>query len=153
MKCIKKFQTTLFVYNACQNILPYRKNRLLPATGSNKTKSWELCSVLCRFRTNLRGLVFFYETFLDFIQNIKRFRSEGSSCVSRGRTFLSFVDFFNHFFQQFNWFGRFLTSVERFWGVQEKTYLFLECTVSTEQLIESDIHTDSVSSISQSSIA
>ena len=64
---------------------------------------------------NSQGLILSYETFLDFIRKLKRFRSEGSFRESRKTTFLGFVDLLYHFFRQFNSFRIILR------GLAEKT--------------------------------
>ena len=95
-----------------------------------KTKLVSFYDEPCRFLTNLRGLVFSYKTFLDFIWNLERFRSEGFPTVPRGRTFLGFVDFLYCFFRHCNSSGSYLTSSEPFWMVQEKTVFQRVDTVS-----------------------
>ena len=71
-------------------------------------------------------MALFDETILGFVGNLKGFRSEGSTRVPRGRTFLDFVDLFNRFFRLGNSFASFWTSTKRFGGFGEKP-IFFEC--------------------------
>ena len=66
------------------------------------------------FVENCGAWFIFYETYLGFVRNLKRFRSEGSFAVSSWRTILGFVEFFYCIFRHFNSFRSFLTSTEPF---------------------------------------
>ena len=76
--------------SSLRNLFTFRKKS--KQLSWEKNKSWEFCNELCRFQTNFRGLAF-YETFLDFVRNLKRLRSEGCSRISRERSLLGFIDF------------------------------------------------------------
>ena len=62
------------------------------------------------------------EISLTSVQNLKRFRRESFSTVSGRRIFLDFAGFFYCFFRHLNSFRSFLTSIEPFWEIREKTF-------------------------------
>ena len=69
---------------------------------------------------------FSYETFLRFVRNLKRFRSEGFDTVLTEEPFYVSSIFFYCLFRHFNQFESFLTSTEPFWVVQKKKNLLFQ---------------------------
>ena len=112
LKCLKKQYKNL---RDLERVFPFIQQRsLLDETYRIRHKTSQVWFFPC-------------EILPGFVRNSKIFRSEGFAAVSKGRTFLDFVDFVNCFFRHFNSIASFLTSTESFWQVQEKT-IFLECS-------------------------